>query len=133
MKNKDRELLELAAKAAGHEWKWDQPRGSRCGWLRVLVGDRWAVWNPFQNDGEAMLLAVKLHLCLLWPERQGRAYRVGAGQAGTERMPSFEKLGWGVDEAAATRRAIVCAAAEIGKELDQSAAPTGPAQPDGEK
>jgi hypothetical protein len=103
----DRELLELAAKAAGYNY--------RPGNSAIVVEGIPAVWNPLTDDGDALRLAAKLHLCLLWPERNGQAYKVGAGQAGSARFPSFEELQPGVDEAAATRRAIVYAAASIGE------------------
>lgn len=55
----DRELLELAAKAAGATsalGAWldgSEPYSSGCGFL---AGDR--VWNPLTDDGDALRLAV---------------------------------------------------------------------------
>lgn len=50
----DRELLELAAKAAGIELVWssneDQSPRDRA---------MWDTWNPLQDDGDALRLAVK--------------------------------------------------------------------------
>ena len=52
----DRELLELAAKAAGRVWHWDGG---------VLVLDDCApaecsAWNPLTDDGAALRLAVTM-------------------------------------------------------------------------
>ncbi|WP_369065277.1 hypothetical protein [Burkholderia gladioli] len=113
----DRKLLELAARAAGHESKWDQPRGSTHGALRIRSGDRWSVWNPLADDGDALRLAVKLHLDIQHMRTVGGnhigkyVYPTGRGDLGVEE-PN------GIDEAAATRRAITRAAAEIGKNMD---------------
>ena len=98
----DRELLELAAKAAGvvledeHYWR----------------DGFWTRWNPLVDDGDALRLAVALCMSLL------------IGQGGTVAAYidnddlSFEAIEHYLpDGNAATRRAIVCAAAEIGKEL----------------
>lgn len=53
----DRELLELAAKAAGYKVAWEG--GSVTGWM---AGGTW--WNPLTDDGDALrlLLALKLRL-----------------------------------------------------------------------
>ena len=86
----DRELLELAAKAAGIE-------------LDEYTLD---VWNPLLTDGDALRLAVKLKMhidCeLRCASTNERSWEDGDGV---------------IDDAAATRLAIVRAAAEIGKEM----------------
>jgi hypothetical protein len=106
----DRELLELAAKAAGidykpdnKDWKhddhcafWDYDDLCTCG----------ARWNPLDDDGDALRLAVKLRLTVfeasvLTPD--GDAVNVFPGEA--------------PDRYAATRRAITRAAAEIGRNM----------------
>ena len=95
----DRELLELAAKAAGYtftygkEW-WDE-------YELQVHGIR---WNPLTDDGDAFRLAVKLELNVL----------VGVAQDGEGRIIVETSLD---DPYVATRRAIVRAAAEIGKEM----------------
>jgi len=104
----DRELLELAAKAAGLEIK---PEPFADGERLRASGDGywWPVWNPLTDDGDALRLAVKLRL------------RVEAGNDSSwavitrSSMVFVEK--WRVDilPEAATRRAIVRAAAEIAK------------------
>jgi hypothetical protein len=88
----DKELLELAAKAAGIEIEWYAPN--------VEVWDFAQVpnWNPLTDDGDALRLAVKL--CLL------NNHEIAIAPVNV----------WhGDDPYAATRRAIVRAAAEIGK------------------
>jgi hypothetical protein len=105
----DRELLELAAKAAGirliawtrfyDEWKFAcEPTGEP--------------WNPVIDDGDALRLAVKLNLQVTpgtYLEHEATAYRAGIAEAN-------ESVHYQQDLAAATRRAIVRAAAEIGKQ-----------------
>ena len=85
----DRELLELAAKAAGYvELQFD----SKIDGLTDYEG--W-IWNPLTDDGDALWLAVKLKLL------GGNYFDSCQFETG--------------DPYAATRRAIVRAAAEIGK------------------
>ena len=101
----DRELLELAAKAAGY-------------WVDGWIGDRFVVrdfhhahdndpreWNPLDNDGDALRLAVKLQIHV---QPDGRR-----AWASTRKVNATEEVG--DDPCAATRRAIVRAAAEMGK------------------
>ena len=92
----DRELLEFAAKAAGIEINWFK-------WERLTCQ-----WNPITDDGDALRLAVKLkmHVSVF-------SDAIGIGTPGGGYTET--KL---VDEAnATTRRAITCAAAEIGKQM----------------
>jgi len=108
MEMSDRELLEFAAKAAGCEVVW-------CSWYGRFTGDvsgfRFGdslgqVWNPLEDDGDALRLAVKLKLDIAiddyvqvsWWREQGL-------------------LDW-VNENCC-RRAIVRAAAEIGKAMQE--------------
>ncbi len=89
----DRELLELAAKAVGN------PQGtSRSGGGLLMANDLY--WNPLTDDGDALRLAMKLDLL--------NSPRV-AHEIAVERFTR------NADKLAATRRAIVRAAAEIGK------------------
>lgn len=104
----DRELLELAAKAAGYEWDKgvaEQRSGIHCAglWIDELQATS---WNPLQNDGDALRLAVQLKLTL------GFGAFVVAGDEPNRAMERTKD-----DPHAATRRAIVRAAAEIGKAL----------------
>lgn len=98
----DRELLELAAKAAGVDpIKLMTPYESKDGLSRG-----WVDWNPLINDGDALRLAVKLRLPV-WYERNLVNVHTSKGSGFSESMTA--------DPLAATRRAIVRAAAEIGK------------------
>lgn len=93
----DRELLELAAKAAGIEVSFDRARRD------------WA-WNPLDDDGTALRLAVKLDIDIA-PGFETNRFACAIGEAGQileERRPC---------EYAATRRAIVRAAAVIGEQM----------------
>lgn len=123
----DRELLELAAKAAGIGGGWggqiEYHNGAvdlRNMW--ILNGDEFIPWNPLTDDGDALRLAVQLGLnvqpyffasekC----QKPATAIRPGGGMISDlvafvpEHNESFEKY----DPCAATRRAIVRAAAGI--------------------
>lgn len=100
----DRELLELAAKAAGlNDWRWYEPAKCLChynvkmkNWYGGNYGDK-IEWNPLNDDGDALRLAVKLDC---YPNRTTQ-----------------EILAKKDNPYAATRRAIVRAAAEIGKDM----------------
>ena len=95
--NNDRELLELAAKAAGYNQKTEPAH--------------WLNWNPLTDDGDALRLAVKLGLIVnCW--NAARKTWVGLDDGETEVTELHDD-----DPYAATRRAIVRAAAEIGKNL----------------
>jgi hypothetical protein len=101
----DRELLELAAKAAGIGLWWDYIDGQD-----VCSTDGGTDWNPLLDDGDALRLAVKLGFCVTVFLNQGDVW-VGYA-AGNVRGNHIEPLG--ADHYAATRRAIVEAAAIIG-------------------
>jgi len=102
----DRELLELAAKAAGIELKWHH--SGECAYAR-RNGEYWAVWNPLTDDGDALRLAVKLRFRVdVDFDRVDVSDQFGAAAEYLYRLPSP------TDPYAATRRAIVRAAAEIG-------------------
>jgi len=101
----DKELLELAAKAAGLP---------ECGWMgpafMYVKDNTFTDWNPLTDDGDALRLAVKLKIAVTYPEDES-CVRVWYGSMETE--PLCDDLG--SDHYAATRRAITRAAAEIGK------------------
>lgn len=108
----DRELLELAAKAAGIDAAWHTDYVNEAEyegmWLKgERSPDNSKYWNPLTNDGDALRLAVKLGLAI-YP----------AGNS-TGCAPEDEETGQHVmhngDPYAATRRAIVRAAAKIGQ------------------
>jgi hypothetical protein len=104
----DRELLELAAKAVGYEvaiaYQPDVPRG-----LYVRHEDKTFVWMPLIDDADALRLAVKLGLFVnVWLE--AKQVYVDFAVSKKDVLEPF-----GNDPYAATRRAIVRAAAEIGR------------------
>ena len=92
-------MLEFAAKAAGLH---------RCENYYTDAAGNHVEWNPITDDGDALRLAVKLWLttetCMTYAQAitsEGEIYRVFAEEID--------------DPLAATRRAIVRAAAGIGK------------------
>jgi hypothetical protein len=96
----DRELLELAAKAAGID-VWTDIDGN------LYAGDHESRWNPLEDDGDALRLAVEIGLSIYI-----EPFRVG--------VPTSGEVVWEevvLDGFAATRRAIVRAAADIGKDM----------------
>ena len=101
----DKELLELAATAYG-----DLVYVPDMGWIaQDEHGNRGAWWNPFGDDGDALRLAVKLGLCVMTPTKNS-----------SECLVIDEDVELMIEETqddyyASTRRAIVRAAAEIGK------------------
>jgi len=113
----DRELLELAAKAAGIEVWFPRmnggrnPDGSRIILEPCHTEQNGFVeeWNPLDNDGDALRLAVKLRLHLDLDDKES----VGARY---NEYVYVSRYDCGDSIYAATRRAIVRAAAEIGKE-----------------
>jgi len=121
----DREMLEWAAKAAGIDLDWDVPPKSPP-WIITGRGeDRGpsSQWNPLADDGDALRLAVRLQLTVCNEHlNAGVAYCTrslpGAG-LDEDRYPEV-RSGTNENEVidadyASTRRAIVLAAAEIGK------------------
>lgn len=97
----DRELLELAAKAAGIPLKPDFKER-----FDYYIADR-MMWNPLTDDGDALRLAVKLVLLVEVLPNSVTVAPMRGGIVNEEH---------GSDPYAATRRAIVRAAAELGKE-----------------
>jgi hypothetical protein len=111
----DRELLELAAKAAGMnagEATW-HPRAGFV-WVKRVDGTRVENrWNPLTDDGDALRLAVKLRLGISLPVHQ--TIRADVIAFTNSAVNAREE---GNDPYAATRRAIVRAAAEIGRGME---------------
>jgi hypothetical protein len=101
----DRELLELAAKAAGIELTG----ADRAAWLNQSSYG----WNPRDDDGDALRLAVALNI---WPVRQYNRPTIVV-QKGAAYFDELASEPIGDDPLAATRRAIVRAAAEIGRNM----------------
>ena len=103
----DRELLELAAKAAGVDFY--TPEGMDTPWCgRGFYLRGYVVWNPLSDDGDALRLAVKLRLDI---EHLKSSVNVWKDCIGTGFIQN------GNDLYAATRCAIVRAAAEIGRNM----------------
>lgn len=108
----DRELLEWAAKAAGitvpkqdpQGWHGVNPKGFGVFYMNCDGTKPEFKWNPLTDDGDTLRLAVKLNML-------------------EEGSKPFIELMWrlatenGKDDLEATRRAIVRAAAEIGKAM----------------
>ncbi|MFX3545043.1 hypothetical protein [Ralstonia mannitolilytica] len=108
----DRDLVDLAAKAASVTGRWDK-RGFN---VSHPLEDMQTYWEPLENDGDALRLAVKLNLeVLIGQGPAGDITRVRAPDELDLEGPSERH---GSDACAATRRAIVRAAAEIGKGMD---------------
>lgn len=104
----DRELLELAAKAAGIGVRWDT-------WANAPMvlsdnGIDTSTWDPLTDDGDALRLAVKLQMEIAIFEDECHTRCIEHGQ-----REWCDVIG---EPYAATRRAIVRAAAEIGKAME---------------
>ena len=107
----DRELLELAAKAAGYGEVWYLE-----GYDTPYIGPRYTggtpqytTFKPLTDDGDALRLAVKLGLTVeQWKTNEAVCYNKSGDGV-------YED--YGNDPLAATRRAIVRAAAEIGRAM----------------
>lgn len=109
----DRELLEMAAKAAGIDLRW------KLGVHQItlpptlpyyLVGGLDQYWNPLTDDGDALRLAAKLMLNVL----ASAACIVAEDEDGVE---CFEYMYGPEDYTSGWRRAIVRAAAAIGSAM----------------
>lgn len=122
----DREMLELAARAGGyarHEYVENSARDGR-----VVTGHYDSLLevciNPLTDDGDALRLAVKLCIGLDHNHAGDQQRYVAASRPGCEGC--FSPVCAVEDEfdesqrAAATRRAIVRAAAEIGRQMEET-------------
>lgn len=115
----DRELLEMSAKAAGIPVEWDGD-----GFVRPVPFKgftNYEPWNPLTDDGDALRLAVKLNLIVECMRGQSAARTFDSKHGGACDFPAARPDGCRrdhePDQYAATRRAIVRAAAEIGKAM----------------
>lgn len=124
----DRELLELAAKAF-----WGEEIDDVCSvrWLEEdqAIGythaenqdhngiDQEFLWNPLEDDGDALRLAVALNLSVFTPGGAGdfAVASIEAGVLSDDGDTWIQEWVTNGDKMAATRRAIVRAAAEIGR------------------
>lgn len=109
----NRELLELAALAAGYDAEYQSGA-----WLDIRYGYPEAIWseavsnefgsgywNPLVDDGDALRLAVKLGIKITPPKHHGDGWSAND-------VTSFHDNSY-----TAMRRAIVIAAARIGEKL----------------
>ena len=114
----DREFLELAARAAGYKVRWHERwecfvhvNPHNISNPPTMAGQR-QVWVPLDDDGDALRLAVKLQLMI----------NIDIDGALVE-MQVKDDNAWASEFAhdgdlyAATRRAIVRAAASIGEQM----------------
>ena len=115
----DREMLEWAAKAAGYtvNAKMQARRDALgAGDAGLFIEDVSTCWNPIKDNGHAFSLGVKLSFC----QTQWLAHNPPDVMIGYK-TPDGEGHNWIEDHKgdpeAATRRAIVRAAAEIGKSM----------------
>lgn len=101
----DRELLEMAAKAARYQY------AKHGGYIVVdgIPGN----WNPLTDDGDALRLAVKLGLRVKVEKNDHAEVDNGDDLA----PMCWQAVANGLDIYVATRRAIVRAAAAIGKAM----------------
>lgn len=111
----DKELLELAAKAAGVIGAWartHQTYGDT--WIEGLDCGGPVYWNPLANNGDAFRLANKLSIDILhnW---ESITAQWELGKFCREKCTDETRY-------EATRRAITRAAAEIGASMQQSTA-----------
>lgn len=115
----DRELLELAAKAAGIDVRWYQ---GDC----LRVADKCngfaGKWNPITDDGDALRLMVRLRLHARQFPVLDDGFDAALGMVEVWRVDDddpmhVEFLRSGDDRLVVTRRAITRAAAEIGRQM----------------
>lgn len=112
----DRELLELAARAAGYDVEWKEWRTSRIAEFGAIKYTKHAgfwveskQWDPLADDADAFRLMVRLGLLVdVMPDRTEVTWPGSAFYS----LPPV-RVEHGGDAAAATRRAIVMAAAEM--------------------
>lgn len=106
----DRELLELAAKAAGYGVK---PHASQKHTPHLMFTFNGHNWNPLTDDGDALRLAVKLGIDIRQHHRGA-----SAAQGSIDCTELFQDRNLPLSALMeSTRRAIVRAAAAIGKEM----------------
>lgn len=119
----DREMLEYAAKAAGYRFRTDKNWNGRIS-SQIYIEKAgpsdnlcWQEWNPMADDGDAFRLAVKLKFDVdIGEDPEATAVCSGCGPISV----GLHVEAHNCDPYAATRRAIVRAAAEVGKAMEQN-------------
>ena len=119
----DRELLELAAKAAGLGEVWylersDTPYIGKK--FQIGMPIEYKAWNPLTNDGDALRLAVTLRLDIKFLDGFKQVCCRRSDDRDNFEMHGLVGYGEGADpwvSAENVRRAIVRAAAEIGANM----------------
>ena len=109
----DKEMLEWAARAAALEFSDGRQLNPRVFLVRPAGSashDDWHGWNPLTDDADAFRLTVKLRMDICF----GANYVIVRGSV---QMPTVNNAN---DPYAAARRAIVRAAAEIGKAIKEN-------------
>jgi hypothetical protein len=107
----DRELLELAAKAAGLDVEFMPISGAN-----IVSGPHAGLWRPLEDDGDALRLAVKLGI--------GLEFVANLLVITSPKRDHEDRRDHGDDLTAATRLAITRAAAAIGEGMAQSTGST---------
>lgn len=110
----DRELLEMSAKACGIEIAtWSN---CQAGGFQTQEGARGKFWNPLDDDGDAMRIAVKLHMSV--------DMFVGGCEVGYDDMnggqgylTQDDGTSGDMSDYEVVRRAIVRASAEMGRSM----------------
>ena len=114
----DRTLLERAARAAGIGFNNKRTSYPSPALYRGVSGpvDEQGWWNPLTDDGDALRLAVKLNLDILQDPVTSisNGVEVVANEGGDVKVWAWEERA--PDPYAATRRAIVRAAAAMAKD-----------------
>lgn len=109
----DRELLELAAKAAGMDYLIWTPGAAPIVPAEHRADPNRIAWSPLTDDGDALRLAVKLGIQVTpgtYLTQDAVAYVPGSQEV-------KEHVHYQQDMLTATHRAIVRAAAEIGRSM----------------
>jgi hypothetical protein len=119
MTDADRELLVLSARSARLELGWDYAIDDVMGEQEPIVFDAegfGTAWNPLTDDGDALRLAVSLDLSVFPNDMPSAVSKYALVES---HCGNFRGVVSWVEESksAAVRRAIVNAAAEIGKAM----------------
>lgn len=114
MSQSDRDLLALAAKASGLKLADEIDSHIPSGGVWIVGPDgNDKVWSPLHDDGDALRLAVKLRMDI--DLHTGHAEVWHWAEIDSQDKLNFVTQNLDYDPQAATRRAIVRAAAEIGR------------------